>query len=228
MFLSGISYKLILSQISPFFKTTQIGYGSKNLDFVKCIIMLSVESQSGGITELLWLLMLVSLCLEYVHSTCLFTRLVSLAWSQLVLYRPVSSETVMYKAIVVIWELGWAFMICLHGEKKKLLCFCFPSNKWYTEVNSLPSSPSQQRLHELRFLQKLDCRKPCLDQARLPILLNKQVAVHCAKPVPGFSKHRPSGPMLSISRYVRLSVRVFVCLSVCLCVCPSVHFWGTV
>ena len=35
-----------------------------------------------------------------------------------------------------------------------------------------------------------------------------------------FSKHRPSGPMLSISRNVRLSV----CLSVCL----SVHSWGTV
>ena len=32
-----------------------------------------------------------------------------------------------------------------------------------------------------------------------------------------FSKHRPSGPMLAISRNVRLSVR--------LCVCVSVHFW---
>ena len=30
-----------------------------------------------------------------------------------------------------------------------------------------------------------------------------------------FSKHRPSGPMLSISRNVRLSVHVFVRLSVC-------------
>ena len=35
-----------------------------------------------------------------------------------------------------------------------------------------------------------------------------------------FSKHRPSGPMLSISR----DVHMFVCLCVCLCV----HFWGTV
>ena len=35
-----------------------------------------------------------------------------------------------------------------------------------------------------------------------------------------FSKHRPSGPMLSISRNVRLCVRLSVCL--------SVHFWGTV
>ena len=30
-----------------------------------------------------------------------------------------------------------------------------------------------------------------------------------------FSKHRPFGPMLSISRNDRLYVRVFVCLSVC-------------
>ena len=35
-----------------------------------------------------------------------------------------------------------------------------------------------------------------------------------------FLKHRPSGPMLSLSRNVRLSVR----LSACLSVCPSVHF----
>ena len=35
-----------------------------------------------------------------------------------------------------------------------------------------------------------------------------------------FSKHRPSGPMLSISRNIRPSV--------CVSVCPSVHFWGTV
>ena len=36
----------------------------------------------------------------------------------------------------------------------------------------------------------------------------------------GFSKHRPSGPMLSISQNVHISV----CVSVCLCVCLSVHF----
>ena len=35
-----------------------------------------------------------------------------------------------------------------------------------------------------------------------------------------FSKHWPSGPMLSISRFVRL----YVCPSVRLSVCPSVHF----
>ena len=36
-----------------------------------------------------------------------------------------------------------------------------------------------------------------------------------ALPLYSFSKHRPSGPMRSISRNVRLSVRVFVRLSVC-------------
>ena len=43
---------------------------------------------------------------------------------------------------------------------------------------------------------------------------------HCAGIlIPGgqcpFSKHRPSGPMLSISRNVLMFVRVSVCLSVC-------------
>ena len=33
--------------------------------------------------------------------------------------------------------------------------------------------PSQQRLHKLRFLQKLGCQKPCWDQARLSSLVNK-------------------------------------------------------
>ena len=35
-----------------------------------------------------------------------------------------------------------------------------------------------------------------------------------------FSKHRPSGPMIAISRNVSLRVRVSVCPSVC----PCVHF----
>ena len=36
--------------------------------------------------------------------------------------------------------------------------------------------PSQQRLHKVRFLQKLGCQKPCWDQARLSSLVNKQVS----------------------------------------------------
>ena len=36
--------------------------------------------------------------------------------------------------------------------------------------------PSQQRLHKLRFLQKLGCQKPCWDQATLSSIVNKQVA----------------------------------------------------
>ena len=39
-----------------------------------------------------------------------------------------------------------------------------------------------------------------------------------------FSKHRPSGPMLSISR----NVRPCVCLSVCLCVCSLLRYRLTV
>ena len=39
-----------------------------------------------------------------------------------------------------------------------------------------------------------------------------------------FSKHRPSGPMLSISRNVRLSVRPSVCPSVRLSVCSLLRY----
>ena len=39
-----------------------------------------------------------------------------------------------------------------------------------------------------------------------------------------FSKHRPSGPMLSISRFVRL----YVCLCVCLSVCSLLRYRLTV
>ena len=44
-----------------------------------------------------------------------------------------------------------------------------------------PVLSSQQRLHKLRFLQKLGCQKSCWDQARLSSLVNKQVgrAVVC-------------------------------------------------
>ena len=41
--------------------------------------------------------------------------------------------------------------------------------------------PSQQRLHTLRFLQKLGHQKPCWDQARLSRLVNKQVVVQGAR-----------------------------------------------
>ena len=37
----------------------------------------------------------------------------------------------------------------------------------------------------------------------------------CSHPFKSFPKHRPSGPMPSISQNVRLSVRVFVRVSVC-------------
>ena len=43
-----------------------------------------------------------------------------------------------------------------------------------------------------------------------------------------FSKHRPSGPMLSISRFVRPSVCTSVRLSVCLSVCSLLRYRLTV
>ena len=46
------------------------------------------------------------------------------------------------------------------------------------------------------------------------------VHTHRVNLIEGFSKHRPSGPILSISRLVRLSVR----LSVRLCVCSLLRY----
>ena len=51
-------------------------------------------------------------------------------------------------------------------------------------------------------------------------IISKILEENCFKDFGGFSKHRPSGPMLSISRNVRPSV----CLSVCLFVRPCVDF----
>ena len=54
----------------------------------------------------------------------------------------------------------------------------------------------------------------------IPSNLLYKVTFQCVYPLAHlllyFSKHRPSGPMLSISRNVRPCVRLFVCLSVCL------------
>ena len=41
--------------------------------------------------------------------------------------------------------------------------------------NTTSVLPLQQRLHKLRFLQKMGCQKPCWDQARLSSLVNKPV-----------------------------------------------------
>ena len=49
------------------------------------------------------------------------------------------------------------------------------------------------------------------DACPLPLILPSVVVT-----IKIFSKHRPSGPMLSISQFVRPSVRLYVCPSVCL------------
>ena len=67
----------------------------------------------------------------------------------------------------------------------------------------------------------------CVFKIVFPVLLfvfcwknaRKQYRYHV-----NFSKHRPSGPMLSISR----NVRPFVCLSVCLSVCSLLRYRLTV
>ena len=49
-----------------------------------------------------------------------------------------------------------------------LFFFSIEAMKW----NSVLVLPSKQRLHNLRFLQKLGCQKPCWDSSSL---VNKQV-----------------------------------------------------
>ena len=57
--------------------------------------------------------------------------------------------------------------------------------------NSIWVLPSQQRLHKLRFLQKLGCHKPSWDQARLSSLVNKQVGhtAHCTPHTINYTLH---------------------------------------
>ena len=59
--------------------------------------------------------------------------------------------------------------------------------------------PSIQRLHELRFLQKLGCQKPCWDHARLSSLVNQlNSSQHPCGPVPADEGPAPGadGPLL--------------------------------
>ena len=104
----------------------------------------------------------------------------------------------------------------------------FPHNSWQIFVLG-EESRYQGRTFSISVLitrsTNLQCWQQLLTvQKHFEFLLSSLISMFdCEKKI-FFSKHRPSGPMLSISRNVRLSVRLFVRLSVCLCV----QFWGTV
>ena len=114
-------------------------------------------------------------------STCLFTRLESLARSQ-----------------QGFWQLSFCrncslWNLCCDGRTSEgLLCLLVWMNGKVLrslEVLTYPLFllckqfqiiiniilPSKRRLLKLQFLQKLRCQKPCLDQARLSNLVNKRV-----------------------------------------------------
>ena len=62
----------------------------------------------------------------------------------------------------------------------------FPFSLQTMQRNPTLVLPSQHRLHKLRFVQKLDCQKPCLDLARISSLVNKQVGVIMGNPIFNF------------------------------------------
>ena len=109
------------------------------------------------------------------------------------------------------------------------LLFLKPKSHWLhlniVSVHALSMcSSSSSELFFLTFsLSEMGLPAPSSDDLALPDFRSASCRRRsCRRSWLGefFSKHRPSGPMLSISRFVRLSV----CLSVCL----FVHFWGTV
>ena len=108
--------------------------------------------------------------------SCLFTRLESLGWSQQGFWQP------------SFWRKRNLWSLCYDGGSLVLLLFtAYLEERWsikklegwimdmsllffsYVEamkINSILVFPSKQRLHKLRFLQKLGCQKPRWDQAR--------------------------------------------------------------
>ena len=113
----------------------------------------------------------------HVYTTCLFTRLESLAWSQQGFW------LISFCRKRNLWSL------CFDGRTKvKFLCiasmekrksgdksifhpFTFLvlplSSRKAVKSSTTKLPPSKQRLHKLCFLQKLGCQNPCWDQARL-------------------------------------------------------------
>ena len=90
-----------------------------------------------------------------------------------------------YEAFVVTGNYGWAFLHSFPGEKgmsreawrdEGWMNFDFPIHP-FKQCREAPSKfPYPKKgLINPRFLQKLDCHKPCWDQARLSSLVNKQV-----------------------------------------------------
>ena len=78
------------------------------------------------------------------------------------------------------------------GRMKKGPVSSFFSSMQAMQRNPTGVLPSQQRLYELRFLQKLGYQKPCWDQARLSSLVSKQVDVEKPSLEKGRSERRMS------------------------------------
>ena len=104
--------------------------------------------------------------------------------------------------------IGWVSLNCLHGERKKWIYvrglflpskppYTFPSLQKINKEKHHNISPSKQKLHRLRFLQKLGCQKTCWDQVRLSSLLNKQVGPDLVQDIM-FNRPRVAGAVLQL------------------------------
>ena len=127
------------------------------------------------------------------RTICLFTRLESLAWFQQGFWHPsLYRKCKLWSLCCDGWNRGGLLFIAFLEERecvekivrmKDGLVSTFFSMK-VLKSNSTSVHLSQQRLQKWCFLQKLGIQKPCLDQARLSSLVNKQVgAVTLSTPI---------------------------------------------
>ena len=94
-----------------------------------------------------------------------------------------------YKAFVMMGDLGWSVYAFLREGKRKCSQvnpsdrLLYPFHFLQAAMQRSPTlvSPSQQRLLKSQFLRKRRCQKPCWDQPRLSSLVNKQVVMRLSE-----------------------------------------------
>ena len=101
----------------------------------------------------------------------------SLAWSQQCFWQPIFCRKHILWSLCFDWRTTVKCLCIASMEKRKrgdksifhpFSYLMLPLSSRKAVNRSTTRFPqSKQRLHKLRFLQKLDCQKPCWDQARL-------------------------------------------------------------
>jgi hypothetical protein len=135
-----------------------------------------------------------------------------------------------YDLLNLLYKMVWYYVYFEnHASDNKYITFCAHNTTWPRLPAKLPQHPcstSGLKLHDGWVLTAEWQAVPAWQHSAVVTLLFigqpwlQKVGKTCScKSCVHFSKHWPSGPMLSISRNVRPSVRVFVRLFVCLSVC---------